>query len=155
MGTYGVAACNYEWLWSFVCCLIAFFDWNWLFLYFCRYQKSPALLCSLITSFIAFFIDTWTYGYTSIWFILTRMFIDSPLLFTNLSPFLCCHIRILLFLFLLLLFLFQISIFLFGNNWQCLLLFFSIFFLAFPQFVVPWLFVTNASIPAPTSASVV
>jgi len=68
------------------------------------------------------------HGNTSTWFILTRLFVDWPFLFTNLSPSFCFHIQILPFLFILLL-LFQISIFPFGNDWECLLLLCSISFL--------------------------
>ena len=68
------------------------------------------------------------HGNISTWFISTRLFVDWPFLFTNLSPSFCFRIQIFLFLFILLL-LFQISIFPFGNDWRCLLLLCSISFL--------------------------
>jgi len=128
LGTYGAAACIYEWLCSFVCCLRAFFDWNWLFLYFCHRAESCCHRYFLSYFVCCFFSLILEHGNTSTWFILTRLFVDWPFLFTNLSPSFCFHIQILPFLFILLL-LFQISIFPFGNDWHCLLLLCSISFL--------------------------
>ena len=108
-------ACIYEWLCSCVCCLRAFFDWRVLWL------KSIVSLIFLlpkvavITIFSQYFIHCFfllilEHWNTSIWFILARLFVDSPCLFTNFSPSLCFYIQIFPFLFTLLL-LFEVSFF--------------------------------------------
>ena len=125
-GTYDVAACIYEWLCIFVCCFRAFFDWNQLFLYFWRYRKScHCYFLSLLHSLLLI-IDTWTWEYLHLiyfdaivcWFAFPIY--KSLIFFVSIFEF--------FFLFILLL-LFEISFFLFGNDWQCLLLFCSISFL--------------------------